>query len=334
MWLAAHRTASVSGLASPSTSPSPAPSHSTPAGSPDGAPPYYVVIDHGQPDVEVRASATGDPLSTAQLPHASQITPAATRVTADGNDRTFVIAETWGLTAQLYTQFYLLHVSGGGRSAQITSSPVPPLSAPEELDGMAASPDGRELAITIEQNNTPNAGSVEIVSMATGAIQRTWSTGNNGQPLAVSWADGDSELGVWNLETPGTGDSGLWVLNTTAPATTLAAGRLVLPKITANGTIYQAALLTPGGTTAIAQINETSDGATGVVVVSLSTKAITQVLYTKMLATGDGLLAIDPTGNYLLVQGEMSGFGRLDGSTFTPLPLPADNDGSAYSAAW
>ena len=83
-----------------------------------------------------------------------------------------------------------------------------------------------------------------------------------------------------------------------------------------------------------AQLGSTSDGATGAVVLSLGTQTITRVLYSKFLASGDGLLAMDRTGNYLLVEGQWTGFGRLDRSTFSPLPLPADNYGAACSADW
>jgi hypothetical protein len=321
---------SASGLASRSPGPSPAPSQSTRAVSADGVPPYYIVMDDAQPDVDIFASAAGALLSTVRLPDASHVFPGAARVAADGDNSTFVLADLEADT----TRFYLLHVTNGG-SGYITSTLVPPLQEPAEVVAMAASPGGSELAISVDNTNVSNSGYVEVVAMATGAIRRIWSTDNDGSASTVSWADGGSELGIWIFDRRGQ-DSGLWLLSASAPAGSLASGHLVLPQTTANGTIYEDALLTPGGTTAIVEINSASDGASGLVVVSLRTGVITQVLTTQMLATGDGIVAIDPTGHYLLVQGRSSsfGFGRLDGSSFRRLPVPADNHGSAGAAAW
>jgi hypothetical protein len=99
--------------------------------------------------------------------------------------------------------------------------------------------------------------------------------------------------------------------------------------------LYQAGLLAPGGTTAIVT-PVSGSGAGGVDVVSLATGQVTQVLYKTVAPEADGgsdqVLAMDPAGTQLLVQA--GSFGRLDGTVFTSLPVPADNQGSAYSAAW
>jgi hypothetical protein len=320
---------SASGLASRSPSPPPSPSQSTQAVSLDGAPPYYIVMDDRQPDVDIFASATGALRSTVRLPDGSKITPGAGRVTADGDNSTFVIA---GAEADS-TRFYRLTVTSGG-SGHITSSLIPPLPYPAEVVDMAVSPGGSEIAISVQQANG-SSGFVEMVSMATGTIQRKWGTNNGETPSSVSWADGDSELGVW-VPAAGPKDSGLWILSTGAPASSVTSGHLVLPQTTANGTIYQDARLTPGGATAIVEINSARDGTSGLVMVFLGTQAITQVLTNQMLATANGIVAIDPTASYLLVQARSPGsdFGMLHGSTFTPLPRPAGNDGSAGVAAW
>jgi hypothetical protein len=72
-----------------------------------------------------------------------------------------------------------------------------------------------------------------------------------------------------------------------------------------------------------------------VCVVALPTSSLGQTLLYDPNALSNGwalLLAIDPTGRHLLVDGPS--FGRLDGTQFTPLPEPAGNQGSANAAAW
>jgi hypothetical protein len=99
--------------------------------------------------------------------------------------------------------------------------------------------------------------------------------------------------------------------------------------------MVDSAVLSPSGTTAIASMNGEYEGGGGIAEFSLQPLNPGQMLLHDPNSGADGgdqLLAIDPTGRHLLVDGPS--FGRLDGNYFTPLPEPADNQGLASAAAW
>lgn len=59
--------------------------------------------------------------------------------------------------------------------------------------------------------------------------------------------------------------------------------------------------------------------------------------YTTSTPSGDFVSAMDLSCTHLLIsnlQGGADAFGRLDGSTFTPLPEPASDQGTLAAAAW
>lgn len=131
-----------------------------------GMPSFYVVADHGQPDVEVRNATTGNLLGTVPLPAAAD--PKLTLAAASADDRTFALA-AFSLSAG--TRFYELKVSASG----------------QPVHGIALTPDGTRLAMVIQQTGMQGTmpvvkrETIEVVNLATSAA-RTWS-----HPGSGSW---------------------------------------------------------------------------------------------------------------------------------------------------
>ena len=311
-----------------------------------GMPRYYVTADHGRPVGEVRDAASGKTLSVVPLP--GGIDPKLSQVAAAGDDHTFVLA----LFAFPRTRFYLMQVAAGGRSARLSSLPIPPLPAGAVADAIAVSPGGRELAVAV-QFSGGQGGAVEVMSLATGAVRR-WTTSRAGVPGDLSWADGGRELGFfWQDAGPGSGSprtsgSGLWLLDTTAPGHNLMSARRILSAHVGSDTV-QSAVLTPDGSTVIASVvydgvDHVSRGTVvgGLVELSARTGRPLRTLLAERAAhsadpgnpgwyiTPPVLVAADATGNHLLVSSDK--FGRLDHGRFTALPGIAPQ--LATAAAW
>ncbi len=311
-----------------------------------GMPPYYVVADHDRPVAEVRDSASGKILSVVQLPPG--IEPKSSKITAAGDDRTFVLALSFP-----QTRFYLLRVTSDGRSARLTPLSIPPLPAGESANDIAISPDGSKLAVAV-QFSGGQQGAVEAVSLTTGAVQ-VWSAAQTGMPWDLSWADGGRELGFfWDDGSPSAGSpqttaSGMWVLDTTAPGSNLMSGRRIVPEFT-GGDAVQSAVLTPDGNTVIASVTYDGTGHVGrgtvvggIAELSAQTGHPLRTLLAERAAYSPDpghpqhwaivaceLPAVDITGGHLLVS--CDSFGRLDHGLFTALPGSAAQ--TAVAAAW
>ena len=304
-----------------------------------GMPRYYVTTDHFRPVAEVRDSATGKLLATVALPRT--IDPKTSQIAEAANGRTFALA----LLSFPRTRFYRLQVADGGRSARLTRLNAAPLPPGEYADGIAVSPDGRRLAVAIQDSGAQH-GTVEVVSLATGAT-RIWTTTQAGIPAGVSWAGAHTLGFFWEGTGAAQGSSGLWTLDTAAPGSGLMSGRHVLPAST-GGDAVQYAQLTPAGTVVAAvTYNGTVHVARGTVVggiveLSASTGRPVRTLLLEHAAYSAEpglrgwyigscqLAAADRTGSHLLVSCDR--FGRLDRGRFTALPGAAPE--SAVAAAW
>jgi hypothetical protein len=306
-----------------------------------GMPPYYVTTGHDRPVAEVRDSASGKILSTVRLPLG--INPKMSKITAVGDDRTFVLALSFP-----QTRFYLMRIAADGRSARLTPLNVPPLPAGESANYIAVSADG-VLAVAIQFSGAQH-GAVEAVSLATGAV-RTWTTARTGMPWALSWADDGRELGFFWQDDSGSPlatASGLWVLDTTAPGGNLMSGRRIVPEFT-GGDDVQSAVLTPDGSTVIASVIYDGTGHVGrgtvvggIAELSAQTGHPLRTLLAERAAYSADpghpgwyigacdLAAADATGSHLLVS--CDSFGRLDHGRFTALPGSAPQ--TAIAAAW
>jgi len=304
-----------------------------------GMPRFYVTLDHFRPVAEVRASATGQVLSTVSLPR--RIDPKLSQVAAAGDGRRFVLA----LARYPRTRFYWLRVSADGRSARLTALAAAALPPGEYADGIAVSPGGSRLAVAIQRSGVAEHGAVEVVSLATGTA-RTWTTGRPGYPAGVSWAD-SQRLGFFWAATGAQARSGLGELDTAAPGHALLSGRRILPLVTGGDTVQYAQLTTAGTVIAAVTYNGTAHVTRGTVVggiveLSAQTGRPLRTLLAEHAAyaadrgnigwyiTSCQLAAADRTGSHLLVSCDR--FGRLDRGRFTALPSVAPQ--SAVAAAW
>jgi hypothetical protein len=303
-----------------------------------GMPPFYVVADHTRPFAVVRASATGQPVSTVRLPSGTD--PKLTQVTAAGDDRTFVLAL---FSLSRGTRFYELRITASGQAAGLTRLAVPPLPAREVADAIALTPGGTRLAVAIQFVGQQEHGQLEVITLASGAVRR-WTTTRSGLPWDLSWDAAGRRLAFFWTGT-GAGTDGLWLLDTRAPGTRLLSGRRLLPQ-TVGPDQVQDALITPDARTIIASV--TYNGTTrvsrgtvvgGIVAISAQTRRPLHTLLAERAPyssdagwyiTSCLLPSIDGTGHHLLVSCDR--FGRLDRGRFTALPGAAPQ--TAVAAAW
>ena len=98
-------------------------------------------------------------------------------------------------------RFYQLRISSSGQVSALSPLPVPALPADADLDGLALTPDGRQLAVAIRTGGPRPGPEIQVDTLATGA-QRVW-TWPGAQPVeeslggtgsALSWAADDRTL--------------------------------------------------------------------------------------------------------------------------------------------
>ena len=300
-----------------------------------GLPKYYVSVDKTRPVAEIHASLTGRVLGRVALPAGSNGN-ADSIIAAAADDRTFVLALTTPL------RFYQLSIAPDGRSGRLSQLRVPPLAGAQSVGGMALTPDGRMLAVTVP-TGPPRPWVVEIVSLATGTV-RTWSS-PGGQPGALSWADGGRELAFFWDSPTGRSAPGLRLLDAAGPGHSLLAAPLILPQQLGKYRV-QSAVITPDGQSVIASVTISNlrrlrlDTITGRLI-ELPVRATVSprtllVLHPQRsdarLSLGACTIAsVDASGEHILAQCDH--FGRIDHGAFTPLPGGSAARASA-AAAW
>jgi hypothetical protein len=312
-------------------------------------PRYYVTVGGTLTALRavVRESANGHVTGTVTVPINNIASDWSVTGAADG--RTFVIAVDLGqshLPGTALIRFFRLVISPAGRPGRPTELPGPPEGAP--LTGMALSPDGTMLALSLEhgfpagQQAPAPYGSIEVINLVTGA-SRTW-TGPSAPgywPGAPTWGNGDRTLTFtwWHITSLTTGAAviaGVRELDASAPGGDLLASRLI-PFQTAIQDI-QSAMVTPDGRdiiasscrddsasggyygTATAQVNELSaaDGQLVRVLWTQTTRFANGADEQDALTAACAVLSVDPSGKHLLVQA--FSFGRIDNGVFTALP--------------
>jgi hypothetical protein len=333
----------------------PAISGSTPASLP-----HFYVTTSSSPDgrgiqAVVRASASGKVTGTVPVPSALPVEWAAsggTFITAAADDRSFIIgvqgsqapART-GLDLRLF-RFAISAAGQPGRLTELAPAPMPN----ETTEGIALSPDGKLLAVSLMNDSPADAvGAIQVLDLATGTT-RTWTAPAHSVyiPGPPSWADGSRVIAFTWLRSTQSGlmsaPRGIRLLDTAAPGDNLAAGTVIVPSgIVAAGSIVSA-LITPDGRdvivvtwrdltprasthTVIVQFAELR-AATGRLVRLLCTRTerYDEVPFTT-LQDSLGVLALGSQGRYALVQGIQFGWldvGGPDPGRFTPLPaVPA-----------
>lgn len=129
-------------------------------------------------------------------------------------------------------RFYQLRISSSGQVSALSPLLVPALPADAVLDGLALTPDGRQLAVATRAGGPQGGPEIQVDTLATGA-QRVW-TWPGAQPVeesqggtgsALSWAADDRTLAFAQLID---GRYKVRLLDTTAPGSSLAASRLAL----------------------------------------------------------------------------------------------------------
>ena len=243
-----------------------------------GFPEYYAAITAANA-VVVGDDRTGAVVATVSPP------PGATfaGVTAAADDRTFVVDAQ---TASDGTHtWYLLRIDpGGSNPTQLTRLPIAPLPGPDEIEGLALSPDAAELAVLYQPYGSYSMVGVDKVlgggphgpftlrtySLATGQVLRTWTTpAGRGEAVSTSslpenevsltWTADGATLGF--LFSPFTTPTDERTLNVTAPGTGLIAdSRVVLAQANALPACNGVMMLTSDGKTTICSVGSYAPG--------------------------------------------------------------------------
>jgi hypothetical protein len=220
----------------------------------------------------------------------------------------------------------------------------------ETTEGIALSPDGKLLAVSLMRDSPAGAvGAIQVLDLATGAT-RTWTAPAHSVyiPGPPSWADGSRVIAFTWLRSTQSGlmsaPRGIRLLDTAAPGDNLVAGTVIVPSgMVAAGSIVSA-LITPDGRHVIVVTwrDLTPHAKTHTVVVRFAelqarTGRLVRLLRTQterydfehVITVEDslGVLSLSSQGRYALVQGTQFGWldvGGPDPGRFTPLPaVPA-----------
>ena len=271
-------------------------------------------------------------------------------VVAAADDRHFVIATSVAgdLAGVSAVTLFSLPVSESGQ-------PAPPVKVRFDnngnvMAGLALSPDGRSLAVTLKREFPPGqqaSSSLDVIDVTTGALQ-TWSIGINGNWAGIpAWgSDGRTVMFPW-WYTATSGESSIRGVEA-IPVLTSGGGPVPLQT-----TVFPApvrgigtALLTTNGQhlvgtscgtgqngTATARILEMSvtDGRLVRVLRTQTSQFPSQDRAQQAVAMTCSVLSADPSGRHLLTQAFT--FGRIDDGVFRALPGASADDLYA-AAAW
>jgi hypothetical protein len=319
----------------------PAPVIPQPAGP---MPRYYVTAfqtfsggSNGEPTTfaVVHDSASGAALTTVRVPTlTAQGGTGGLRISASGDDRTFLITQQPGSTV---IGFYLLRVAADGRSATLSKLRVN-LPRPLTMVDQALSPDGRRLAMDVQDCNANSCryDGIRVVTLATSAVS-SWTTRANGFPLNVSWAGNGQLAFEWQSGARGAPpgqQTGYRLLSLSGTGHDLLAAQAIGSPAPESTQYVPAALVTVGGSIVVTSTVQNMPGGTVVakiIELSARTGQLLRVLHTATVrnvsggANGTGqldqecnVLSLAPSGVHVLVA--CFAFGRVDGSHFTPLP--------------
>src|SRR5579863_4022647 len=300
----------------------------------------------------VRASASGQVTGTVRVPSAPPVEWAdsgGTFVTAAADDRSFIIGVQGGQAPTklgLDLRLFRFAISGAGKPGHLTELAPAPMRN-ETTEGIALSPDGKLLAVSLQRDSSPDAvGAIQVLDLATGAT-RTWTAPAHSVyiPGPPSWADGSRVIAFTWLRSTQSGlmsaPRGIRLLDTAAPGDNLVAGTVIVPRgVVAAGSIVSA-LITPDGRDVIVVTwrDLTPRASTHTVIVQFTelqaaTGRLVRLLYTRTerydevtfitLQDSLGVLSLGSQGRYALVQGIQFGWldvGGPDPGRFTPAEL-------------
>ncbi|HTX26123.1 MAG TPA: hypothetical protein VME19_03780 [Streptosporangiaceae bacterium] len=265
------------------------------------AAPYYVtvVFQRSPAPVIVGNAFTGRVLATVSAPVPGL---GFTGVAAAGDDRTFVLAAQE--TSPATVVFYELRLTAGGRVASLTR--LLSVSSPG-VPGFALSADASRLAYVTTYG-------IRVVSLATGA-SRTWTADGHtvvGRAGELSWA-GDQTLALyWASVAPGSRQTGIRLLNTSAPGGDLLSSRLIIgvPEATAFGQMdgLSGLLITSDGSKVFATAESGQPDNPGAEVVEFSARTgqalavVSPRAGESGMGTSCGALWTDPSGEQLTAE--------------------------------
>lgn len=303
----------------------------------------------------VRASASGQVTGTVPVPSALPVEWAdsgGTFVTAAADDRSFIIGVQGGQAPTkigLDLRLFRFAISDAGKPGHLNELAPAPMRN-ETTEGIALSPDGKLLAVSLQNDSAAGAvGAIQVLDLATGAT-RTWTAPAHSVyiPGPPSWADGSRVIAFTWLRSTQSGlmsaPRGIRLLDTAAPGDNLVAGTVIVPRgMVAAGSIVSARI-TPDGRDVIVVTwrDLTPHASTHTVIVQFAvlqaaTGRLVRLLYTRTerydevpfttLQASLGVLSLGSQGRYALVQGIQFGWldvGGPDPGRFTPLPaVPA-----------
>jgi hypothetical protein len=312
----------------PSGNQTPKPQASVPASSLlHGVPRYYLAIDQARSgQVEVRDTLTGAIVATTRAPTSYTIS----FVTGAADDRTFVLLGSRRLGTRLES-LELFRARFDPADHAITVTPLHIRADLVDLLAMALSPNGAELALSIEGAGHPEVAQIQVHSLTSGTV-REWH--DPGSVQAMAWGT-HGELAIDWAGAAGT--PGIAMLNTnTAGGSLTGASRLVVDYQQPGHYILHPDFAVSGdGTTLVIPVerapwrNRAPDGE--IRWYSLATGRETRA-YTPPAAVANEqwqVLWSNSSGSVTLLRRSSSDkadragtFGILRGNTFAPLPLP------------
>jgi len=301
-------------------------------------PSYFVALRGRSGRAVVAATATGAVLGTVTPPTPNTV---LTRVAATDDGRTFVFAAAPGVD-QGPVRFYRLALDESGHPGRLTALPIPPETA--ALSGLALSPDGSKLAVSLLPVHGQSGSTIQVFSLATGARQEwawpgrgTISVGSGGGG-SNSWEADNRTLLVQVTTTTRNGWPGqLRLLDTAAPAGSLLAASTRIPvpsadigwqHTNAGHRIIGIPLITGDGTLLVAPFFHLSAkpkvfGFT-ITEFSVRTGKPVRVMYQQRTASESGSTGVwwvNASGTAVIATRGYE-FGIQTPDTFTPLPEP------------
>jgi hypothetical protein len=326
-----------------------------------GLPRFYVTTgftpDGRGVQAVVRTSASGQVVGTVPVPSTGPVEWAdsgGTFVTAAADDRSFIIGAYEGqepdsVGGGLDLRLFRFAISAAGKPGHLTELAPAPMRN-ETTEGIALSPDGKLLAVSLMRDSPADAvGAIQVLDLATGTT-RTWTAPAHSVyiPGPPSWADGSRVIAFTWLRSTQSGlmsaPRGIRLLDTAAPGGNLVAGTVIVPSGVVGAGSIVSALITPDGRDVIVVTwrDLTPQASTHTVVVQFaelqaSTGRLVRLLRTQTaqysqvnvitLEDSLGVLSLGSQGRYALVQGPQFGWldvGGSDPGRFTPLPaVPA-----------
>jgi hypothetical protein len=324
---------------------------------PASLPRFYVTTSSAGRGIQavVRASASGKVTGTIPVPSALPVEwsdSGGTFVTAAADDRSFIIGVQGGQAPTkngLDLRLFRFAITAAGKPGHLTELAPAPMRN-QTTEGIALSPDGKLLAVSL-MNNSPahSVAAIQVLNLATGAT-RTWTAPAHSVyiPGPPSWADGSRVIAFTWLRSTQSGlmsaPRGIRLLDTTAPGDNLVTGTVIVPSGKVPGGSIVSALITPDGRHVIVVTwrDLTPHAKTHTVVVRFAelqarTGRLVRLLRTQterydfehVITVEDslGVLSLSSQGRYALVQGTQFGWldvGGPDPGRFTPLPaVPA-----------